>query len=83
MQLLIAFFLKYLLAPLLMVVLLFLMNGIKNVKQKLSVKNVIIYILLAGLLLGTPGFLAILKDEYVWGGLLINVGMYFVLGPND
>ena len=80
MQLLIAFFLKYLLAPLLMVVLLFLMNGIKNVKQKLSVKNVIIYILLAGLLLGTPGFLAILKDEYVWGGLLINVGMYFVLG---
>ena len=47
MQLLIAFFLKYLLAPLLMVVLLFLMNGIKNVKQKLSVKNVIIYILLA------------------------------------
>ena len=80
MQLLIAFFLKYLLAPLLMVVLLFLMNGIKNVKQKLSVKNVIIFILLAGLLLGTPGFLAILKDEYVWGGLLINVGMYFVLG---
>ena len=61
MQLLIAFFLKYLLAPLLMVVLLFLMNGIKNVKQKLSVKNVIIYILLAGLLLGTPGFLAILR----------------------
>lgn len=80
MKLLITFFLKYLLAPLLMVVLLFLMNSIKSIKQQLSIKNVIIYILLAGLFLGIPGFLAVLKDEYVWGGLFINVGMYFIYG---
>lgn len=80
MKLLIAFFLKYLLAPLLMVVLLFLMNSVKSIKQRLSVKNVIIYVLLSGLLLGTPGFLSMLQDEYVWGGLLINIGMYLLFG---
>lgn len=80
MKLLIAFVLKYLLAPLLIVVMLFLMNSIKSIKEKLSIKNVIIYTLLAGLLLGTPGFLAVLKDEYVWGGLLINIGLYLIYG---
>lgn len=80
MKLLIAFFLKYLLAPLLIIVILFLINTIKKGEKKISVKNIIIYILLAGLLLGTPGFLGVLKDEYVWGGLLINVGMYLIYG---
>lgn len=80
MKLLIAFFLKYLLAPLVVVIVLFLMNSIQDIKKQLSLKNTIIYILLAGLLLGTPGFLAVLKDEYVWGGLLINIGLYFIYG---
>ena len=43
-------------------------------------KYALLYILIAGLLLGTPGFLSVLQDEYVWGGIFISVVTYFILG---
>ena len=71
MEVLTTYFLKYLLAPLLVTVILLIMNGVKAIKKQLKFKNVIIYILVAGLLLGIPGCLSILKDEFVWGGVII------------
>ena len=80
MEQLITFFLSYLLAPLLLIVLLLVMGSIKSLKKQLSIKYALLYILVAGLLLGTPGFLSVLQDEYVWGGIFISVGVYIIWG---
>ena len=80
MELLITFFQSYLLAPLLIIILLLVMGSLKGLKEQLSMKYALLYILIAGLLLGTPGFLSVLQDEYVWGGIFISVGTYFILG---
>ena len=80
MEVLTTYFLKYLLAPLLVTVILLIMNGVKAIKKQLKFKNVIVYILVAGLLLGIPGCLSILKDEFVWGGVFIGNALYLFLG---
>ena len=80
MELLITFFQSYLLAPLLIIILFLVMGSLKGLKEQLSMKYALLYILIAGLLLGTPGFLSVLQDEYVWGGIFISVGTYFILG---
>lgn len=80
MELLITFFQSYLLAPLLIIILLLVMGSLKGLKEQLSMKYALLYILIAGLLLGTPGFLSVLQDKYVWGGIFISVGTYFILG---
>ena len=77
---LILFFLKYLLAPLLAMLLLFIMSALKSVRQKLSMKKVIIFSLLAGLFLGLPSLFGLLKNEFVWGGLALTVISYLLLG---
>lgn len=80
MDLLITYFFKYLLAPLLVVMILFIMNGVKTIKKQLNVKYIIIYVLIAGAILGLPGVIAMLKDEYVWGGIVLVVGFYIIAG---
>ena len=80
MEVLITYFLKYLLAPFLVAAILLMMNGIKAIKKQLKFKNVIVYILITGLLLGIPGCLSILKDEFVWGGVFIVNVLYLFLG---
>ena len=45
MEVLITYFLKYLLAPLLVVAILLIMNGIKAIKKQLKFKNVIVLLL--------------------------------------
>lgn len=77
---LILFFLKYLLAPLASMILIFIMSALKSVKQKLSVKKVIIFSLLAGLCLGLPSLFGLLRNEFVWGGLILTVISYVLLG---
>ena len=77
---LILFFLKYLLAPLLAALLLFVMNALKSVRQKLSMKKVIVFSLLAGLCLGLPSLFGFLRNEFVWGGLILSVISYLLLG---
>lgn len=71
---------KYLLAPLLSMILIFIMGALKSIRQQLSVKRIIIFSLLAGLLLGLPSLFGHLKNEYVWGGLVLTVISYIVLG---
>lgn len=41
MEMLLSFFFKYLLAPLFIMVMLFILNGMKNLKQKLSMKKLL------------------------------------------
>ena len=72
---LILFFLKYLLAPLFAMLLLFITSALKSVRQKLSMKKVIVFSLLTGLCLGLPSLF-----EFVWGGLVLTVISYLLLG---
>ena len=59
---LILFFLKYLLAPLLAMLLLFIASALKSVRQKLSMKKVIVFSLIAGLCLGIPALFGFLRN---------------------
>ena len=80
MEILLSFFIKYLLAPLLMVVMLFILNGMKSLKRKLSMKKAIIFILIAALIIALPSLLGFLRNEFVWGGLSLTVLCYICLG---
>ena len=77
---LIFFFLKYLLAPLLAMVMVFVMGALKSIRQQLGMKRIIVFALLAGLFLGLPSLFGYLKNEYVWGGLVLTVTSYLILG---
>ena len=65
---LIFFFLKYLLAPLLAMVMVFVMGALKSIRQQLGMKRIIVFALLAGLFLGLPSLFGYLKNEYVCSG---------------
>lgn len=80
MEILLSFFIKYLLVPLLMVVMLFILNGMKSLKRKLSMKKAIIFILIAALIIALPSLLGFLRNEFVWGGLSLTVLCYICLG---
>ena len=80
MKLLLVFFFKYLLAPIMAAIMLALMGSLKSVRQKLSMKKVIIFSLLAGLCLGLPSLFGFLRKEFVWGGLILSVIIYLGLG---
>lgn len=80
MKLLLVFFFKYLLAPIMAAIMLALMGSLKSVRQKLSMKKVIIFSLLAGLCLGLPSLFGLLRNEFVWGGLILSVIIYLGLG---
>ena len=80
MKLLLVFFFKYLLAPIMAAIMLALLGSLKSVRQKLSMKKVIIFSLLAGLCLGLPSLFGFLRNEFVWGGLILSVIIYLGLG---
>lgn len=80
MEMLLSFFVKYLLVPLFVVVILFIMNGMKNLKRKLSMKKAIVFILIASLIIALPALLGLLKNEFVWGGLILTIACYIGLG---
>ncbi|MDY6207107.1 MAG: TssN family type VI secretion system protein [Prevotella sp.] len=77
---LILFFLKYLLAPIVSAVLIIIIGSLKSVKQKLSIKKVIVFSLLAGLCLGFPSLFGLLRNEFVWGGLILTIISYLLFG---
>lgn len=77
---LISFFLKYLLAPLLAIILIVIITRIAKVKKKLSMKKILLFILIALLILSLPSLFALLKNEFVWGGLLLTALSYIILG---
>lgn len=80
MEALISFFVKYLLVPLLAVVILFVVNKLAGIKKKIQVKKVIIFVLIVVLILTLPSLFALLKNEFVWGGLVLSIISYLILG---
>lgn len=80
MKILLCFFARYLLAPLFVAVMIFMLTGIKKIKSKLSLKKLIIFILLASIVFALPCLFGFLRNEYVWGGLLFTVLSYILLG---
>ena len=80
MQALITFFLKFLLAPILVISTVFLMSYIGKGKAVLKMKGLIIFILIASLILTLPAILGLLKYEFVWGGVIISIISYSLLG---
>ena len=80
MKILLYFFARYLLAPLFVAVMIFVLTGIKTIKSKLSLKKLIIFILLASIAVALPCLFGFLKNEYVWGGLTFTILSYILLG---
>lgn len=80
MNVLLLFFLKYLLAPLMIVMVGFLLNTIAKGKAVLKLKKLIIFVLVLSLILALPSLLGFLKYEFIWGGLLISMGYYLLMG---
>lgn len=80
MEALISFFVKYLLVPLLAVVMLFVVNKLAGIKKKIQVKKIIIFVLIVVLILTLPSLFALLKNEFVWGGLVLSIISYLILG---
>ena len=80
MEALISFFVKYLLVPPLAVVMLFVVNKLAGIKKKIQVKKVIIFVLIVVFILTLPSLFALLKNEFVWGGLVLSIISYLILG---
>lgn len=80
MKVLIAFFLRYLLAPLLGVGMVFIITNLNIAKKKLSVKKLIIFILLTALIISLPSLFGFLRNEYIWGGLILTSASFLLLG---
>ena len=80
MKVLLYFFARYLLAPLFVAIMIFVLTGIKTIKGKLSLKKLIIFILLASIVIALPCLFGFLRNEYVWGGLIFTVLSYILLG---
>ena len=80
MSALIAFFLKYLLAPIIVIISVVVMQSLAKGKSVLRMKPLIVFILLSALILALPSLLGLLKYEFVWGGLVITALVYLVLG---
>lgn len=80
MQMLLSIFFKYLLAPFFVMIMLFILNSMKNLKQKLSMKKAIIFILISALIIALPCLFGLLRNEFVWAGLLLTILSYIGLG---
>lgn len=63
MKILLYFFARYLLAPLFVAVMIFVLTGIKTIKSKLSLKKLIIFILLASIAVALPSLFGFLKTN--------------------
>ncbi|WP_459211971.1 TssN family type VI secretion system protein [Aquimarina rhabdastrellae] len=80
MSTLIPFFLKYLLAPIIIVVATFALNYVSKGVAVLKLRKLIFFVLLTAIILTLPSLLGFLKYEFVWGGLIINIICYITLG---
>lgn len=80
MHIIVAYFLKYLLAPILAVLFLAILNSIVKAKKKFNVKKAIVLVLVSSIILVIPSLLGLLKNEFVWIGLIITILCYLFLG---
>ncbi|MFH6950426.1 TssN family type VI secretion system protein [Flavobacterium sp. FlaQc-51] len=72
------FFLKYLLAPFLILIITLIMSQLSSVKIK--TKAAIIFILCFSLIAALPCLFAFFNNEFIWFGLLFSVLYYLILG---
>ncbi len=72
------FFLKYLLAPFLILIISFIMGQFSAIKVK--VKSAIVFILCFTLLIIVSSSFAFLSNEFIWFGLLFSILYYLILG---
>lgn len=80
MQELVAFFMRYLLAPVIIIIAGFLMNYLSKGRAVLKLKKLVVFVLLLSLIMALPSLLGLLKYEFIWGGILLCVVIYFILG---
>ena len=73
-------FLRYLLMPLMMVVLVFIMNLIRKNRPAIKFKHIIVYVLLGGLTLSLLGFLGFDGNTFNPYGYLISQVVFICLG---
>ncbi|WP_165587219.1 TssN family type VI secretion system protein [Flavobacterium sp. MEB061] len=72
------FFLKYLLAPFLILIITLIMSQFSSIKIK--AKAAIIFILCFSLIAALPCLFAFFNNEFIWFGLLFSVLWYLILG---
>lgn len=72
------FFLKYLLAPLLILIITLVMSQFSSIKIK--TKSAIIFVLCFSLIAALPCLFAFFNNEFIWLGLLFSVFYYLILG---
>jgi len=72
------FFLKYLLAPFLILIITLVMSQFSSIKIK--AKAAIIFILCFSLIAALPCLFAFFNNEFIWFGLLFSVLWYLILG---
>lgn len=80
MVVLISFFVKYLLAPLIAIVCVFIISSISKGKAMINLKKLIIFILCAVLVLAIPSLIGAVKFEFVWVGLYMTIIIYLIFG---
>lgn len=72
------FFLKYLLAPLLILIITFIIGQFSSIKVK--AKSAIIFVLCFSILIAITSFFAFFNNEFIWFGLLFSILYYILLG---
>ena len=72
------FFIKYLLAPFLILIITLIMTQFSSIKIK--TKSAIIFILCFSLIATLPSLFAFFNNEFIWLGLLFSVLYYLMLG---
>ncbi len=82
MGILISFFLRFLLAPILVLIGVFVMNTIAKGKEAFRFKKLIIFVLILAIILALPSLLGLLRYEFIWGGLILTIGIYIILGAS-
>lgn len=74
------FFVQYLLAPLVALILMFLLKSFSKGKALLSVPKLLLFILVLVIILVIPSLLGAIKFEFVWVGLYISIIYYLIFG---
>jgi hypothetical protein len=72
------FFLKYLLAPFLILIITLMMSQFSSIKIK--TKSAVIFVLCFSLIAALPCLFAFFNNEFIWFGLLFSVLYYLTLG---
>ncbi|MFW0739784.1 TssN family type VI secretion system protein [Flavobacterium sp. T12S277] len=72
------FFLKYLLAPFLILIITLVMNQFASIKIK--TKSAIVFVLCFSLIAALPCLFAFFNNEFIWFGLFFSIFYYLLLG---